>query len=84
MKLRVITGAVAIAAFIPFLFVLPTYCMGVLLGLLCAVGAWEMLYETKSVQKHLFLYVSCLTAFVVPNLVTHTDTDLFWKKLLNM
>ena len=82
MKMRVITAVVAITAFIPFLFVLPTWCMGVLLGLLCAVGAWEMLHETKSVGKHLFLYLSCLTAFVVPNLMRSIDTDLFWFLLV--
>ena len=48
MKKRVITAVIAIGLFIPVLFFLPTIVLTVVCGLLMAVGAWELLYATKS------------------------------------
>ena len=67
MKTRVITAVVAIGAFIPLLFLLPTVCLQVVLSFFCAVGAFELLGETGIVgKKCLFLYFSCIVAAVVP------------------
>ena len=38
MKTRVITAVVAIGLFIPLLFWLPTICLTLVWGVLCAVG----------------------------------------------
>lgn len=78
MKIRVITAVVALAIFLPALFLLPSIWLTVLLGLLCAVGAWEMLYATGSVPKHVFLYLSCAAAFAVPFAVSRVENGLFW------
>ena len=66
MKTRVITAVVAIGLFVPVLFFLPTICLTLVCGVLMAVGAWELLYATKSCPKHPFLYLSCIAAFFVP------------------
>ena len=57
MKTRVITAVVAIGLFIPVLFFLPTWVLTLVCGALMAVGAWELLYATKSCPRHLFLYL---------------------------
>lgn len=82
MKTRVITAVVAIGIFLPVLFFLPSIYLTVLLGVLCAVGVWEMLFATGSVGKHLFLYLSCGAAFAVPFAVSRTDSGLFWFLLV--
>ena len=67
MKTRVITAVVAIGAFIPLLFLLPTVCLQVGLSFFCAVGVFELLGETGIVSKKCpFLYFSCIVAAVVP------------------
>lgn len=66
MKTRVITAVVAIGLFIPLLFWLPTICLTLVWGVLCAVGVWELLYATHSCPKHPFLYLTCAAGFAVP------------------
>ena len=66
MKTRVITAVVAIALFIPLLFILPTVFLTAVMGALCAVGVYELLYATGSCPKHFFLWLSCAAAFAVP------------------
>lgn len=66
MKTRVITAVVAIAAFIPLLFLLPTICLRIVLSLFCFVGAYELMGEAKAVDKKSpYLYFCCLIAFTV-------------------
>ena len=67
MKTRVITAVVAIGAFIPLLFVLPSIFLQIILGLFCAVGVYELLGETGIIdKKSLFLYFSCIVALAIP------------------
>lgn len=82
MKTRVITAIVAIGIFIPILFCLPTICLTIAWGILCAVGAWELLFATHSVPKHFFLYLSCAAAFAVPFTVSKPGCELFWFLLV--
>ena len=77
MKKRVITAVIAIGLFIPVLFFLPTIVRTVVCGLLMAVGAWELLYATKSCPKHPFLYLSCAAAFAVPLTLSRPDCGRF-------
>ena len=66
MKTRVITAVVAIAAFIPILFFLPTICLRIVISLFCLVGAYELMGEAKAVDKKSpYLYFCCLLAFAV-------------------
>jgi len=83
MKTRIITAVVAIAAFIPILFFLPTVCLQIVLSIFCAVGVFELLAETKLVpKKSLFLYISCAFALAVPFLTAHTGHSVKWLFLL--
>ncbi|MBQ2864935.1 MAG: phosphatidate cytidylyltransferase [Clostridia bacterium] len=83
MKTRVITAVVAIGAFIPLLFLLPAVCLQIVLAIFCAVGAYELLGETKIVDKKSpFLYFSCLIAAVVPFLAGSSAYDSRWLYLL--
>ena len=77
MKTRVITAIVAIGLFIPLLFFLPTVCLTAVCGGMMAVGAWELLYATGSCPKHLFLYISCAAAFLVPWVLSRPDAPLW-------
>ena len=77
MKKRVITAVIAIGLFIPVLFFLPTIVLTVVCGLLMAVGAWELLYATKSCPKHPFLYLSCAAAFAVPLTLSRPDSPMW-------
>ncbi|MBQ3534598.1 MAG: phosphatidate cytidylyltransferase [Clostridia bacterium] len=80
MKQRVITAVIAIALFIPVLYFLPTIVLTIVCGALMAVGAWELLYATKSCPKHPFLYLSCAAAFAVPLTLSRPDS-LMWPFL---
>ena len=77
MKTRVITAVVAIGLFVPVLFCLPTIFLTLVCGVLMAVGAWELLYATKSCPRHPFLYLSCAAAFTVPLTVSQPDVALW-------
>ena len=77
MKTRVITAVIALAIFAPILFVLPTVVLTVVSGVLMAIGAWELLYATKSCPKHPFLYLSCAAAFAVPLTLNRADAPLW-------
>ena len=76
MNTRVITAVIALALFIPVLFFLPTEVLTLVCGVLMAVGAWELLYATKSCPKHPFLYISCAAAFAVPLTLSKPDSEL--------
>lgn len=77
MKTRVITAVVAIALFIPLLFILPTVFLTAVMGALCAVGVYELLYATGSCPKHFFLWLSCAAAFAVPFTVARETSGVF-------
>ena len=77
MKTRVITAVIALALFIPVLFFLPTVVLTLVCGVLMAVGAWELLYATKSCPNHPFLYISCAVAFAVPLILSKPDSELW-------
>lgn len=64
MKARVITAVVAIAFFGAVMYLLPPVCTAVLLSLLCAIGAYELLAATSSIEKnHVFVFLTMLCAF---------------------
>ena len=74
MKTRVITAIIAIGAFIPLLFVLPSIFLQVVFSLFCAVGVYELLGATGIIdKKSLFLYFSCIVAVVVPFIASDSN-----------
>lgn len=77
LKARYITAVVAIALFILLLFFLPPLCLTIMMGFLCAVGVWELLFATGSCPKHFFLWFSCAAAFAVPFTVSKPNAGLF-------
>ncbi len=80
MKTRAITAVVLIGLFLPLMFMLPPIYITAVFAILCAVGAWELLHNTKSVKNGIFLYGSCVAAFAMVLVCARPNTQL-WELL---
>ena len=65
MKTRILSAAVMVPGLIVFLVWLPKVCTAVLFGLICAIGAYEMLKGTGLVKNVRLVAYSVLLAFGV-------------------
>ncbi len=63
MKTRIISAAVLVPALIVFLVWLPKVCTAVLFGIICAVGAYELLSSTGMVKQIRLVIYSAAAAF---------------------
>ena len=65
MKQRIIVAAIALPLLLVVLLVLPKVATAILLALICAVAAWELMCVTKFVRHlRLFLYSAVMAAAV--------------------
>ena len=65
MKTRILSAAVMVPGLIAFLVWLPKVCTAVLFGLICAIGAYELLKGTGLVKQARLVAYSALLAFGV-------------------
>ncbi len=65
MKTRILSAAVMVPGLVVFLVWLPKVCTAVLFGLICAIGAYELLRGTGLVKSPRLIIYSGLTAFGV-------------------
>ncbi len=77
MKLRIITAAVLIPVLLAVLWIAPPVLLAILLGVLCAIGAYELLAGTGLVKHIRMVCYSALMAFCVP-LWCHFGMDPQW------
>jgi CDP-diglyceride synthetase len=61
MRTRIITAAIALAAFIPFLYFSGTIAFPIIVALLCVVGVYE-LYGCMSMKQCYAMYIPSLAA----------------------
>ena len=66
MRTRIITAAVLLVTLSVALFRLPKIVMAVLISVMCAVAAYELLYRTKLVHHRRLVAFSMTAAFAVP------------------
>ncbi len=78
MKKRIITAAVLVPPLILILFVAPTIVTAILFSLICAVGAFEMLYNTGAVRHPRLIIYSMVAAVMVP-LWSYFGRDTAWS-----
>ena len=65
MKIRILAAVILLPLLLLVLLALPSWGTGILLSLMCAVGAYELLYGTGLVKHPRILAYSMLTAFLV-------------------
>jgi len=83
MKTRVITGSVLVALLIVVVFVLPNWATAWVLGLMLAIGAYELLYSTGLVKHVRMVAYSALSALAVP-LMSHYGAGHGWTVLATL
>lgn len=66
LKMRVIAAVVLIPVLLVVLFVAPPILMAILLGILCAIAAYELLANTGLVKHLRLIAYTMLLAFLVP------------------
>lgn len=66
MKTRVIAAVVLIPVLLAVLFIAPPIVMAILLGILCAIAAYELLAGTGMVKHVRMIVYTMIVAFVVP------------------
>ena len=66
MKMRVIAAAVLVPFLLAVLFVAPPVLLAILVGLLCAIGAYELLFGTGFVKHVRLMVYTMIFAFFVP------------------
>ena len=65
MKTRIVAGAVLASLLFLVVLVLPKEVAAVVMGLLQAIAAYELLYRTKLVKKTSLVVLSCVMAFLI-------------------
>ncbi len=65
MKTRILTAAILVPILLLLVLVAPKSVAAVVLGILLAIGAYELLYRTKLVQRPRMVLVSAAMAFAV-------------------
>ena len=66
MKTRIITGAVLVVVLVVVLLVVPKIGAAYVFGLLCAIGAHELLWATGLVKEKRLVAYTAVAAFLVP------------------
>lgn len=77
MKKRIITAAVLVPLLLAILFAAPKVITAVLFSILCAIGAYEFLYNTGAVRHPRLTVYSMAAAAMVP-LWSFFGTDTAW------
>ena len=78
MKKRILTAAVLVPLLLVILFVTPKVVTAILFSLLCAIGAYEFLYNTATVRHPRLVIYSMVAAAMVP-LWSFFGTDTAWE-----
>jgi phosphatidate cytidylyltransferase len=66
MKARLLTAAVAVPLLLVVLFFLPSWVLAWVIGIFCAIAAYELLHRTKLVRHMRMVAYSALAALLVP------------------
>ena len=66
MKARILTAVVAIPLLLVVLILLPTWVLAWVVGVMCAIAAYELLYRTKLVRNVRLVAYTALAALLVP------------------
>lgn len=80
MKVRIITAAVLIPVLLAVLLFAPAILLAILVGALCAIGAYELLAGTGMVKHIRLVSYTVLIAFCVP-LWCHFGMNSWWALL---
>lgn len=80
MKMRVIAALVLIPVLLAVLYVAPPVLLAILLGLLCAIGAYELLAGTGLVKHIRLVFYTAVIAFLVP-IWCYTGMVQWWALL---
>ena len=80
MKTRLIAAAVLIPVLLVVVLIAPTICTAVLLGLVCAIGAYELLAGTGLVRHMRLIAYTAVAAFCVP-IWCYCGNDPLWAKI---
>lgn len=71
MRIRIITGAVALLIFVPILFFSGTIIFDITIALISFMGTVEFLRCTKIADKYVISVPSCIVAVIVPLLIRY-------------
>lgn len=63
--------------FAALFFVLPPICATIAFAVFCAVGVWELLHTAGKLDRHPYLYISCVAALCVPFAAGSTTGSLW-------
>lgn len=80
MKTRLIAAAVLIPILLIVVLVAPPVCTAVLLGFICAIGAYELLAGTGLVKHIRLICYTALSAFLIP-IWCYCGMDSLWAKI---
>lgn len=80
MKTRLIAAAVLIPVLLVVVLVAPPVCTAVLLGVVCAIGAYELLAGTGLVKHIRLISYTALVAFFVP-IWCYCGMDPLWAEI---
>ncbi len=81
MKTRLIAAAVLIPVLLVVVLVAPPLCTAVLLGVVCAIGAYELLAGTGLVKHIRLIAYTALVAFLVP-IWCYCGRDPLWAEIV--
>ena len=80
MKARLLTAAVAIPLLLVVLIVLPAWVLAWVIGIMCAIAAYELLYRTNLVRNVRMVAYSAVVALLVP-VFGHYQLSQGWNLL---
>lgn len=66
MKTRILTAVILVPALLAILFIAPKFMTAIVFALLCAVAAFEMLFNTRLIKHRRLIIYAMITAFIVP------------------
>ena len=80
MKLRIIAALVLIPVLLAVLYIAPPVLMAILVGAVCAIGAYELMVGTGLVKHMRLIFYSVIMAFTVP-ILTYFVKESAWFTL---
>ena len=66
MMIRIMVAVIAIPVLVLVVFLTPAWVLGVVMGLIAALCAWEFLHCVETDIKPVILICSCIAAFLIP------------------